>query len=312
MSDPYLYPGTRVLINKAGLRDEAAASQHEAERSFTRMRQILTERLAFPNSADGLRALHRHIFQDVFDWAGKDRTVDLARDNSFFARHTLVAQSLDTAFKEIARTNGFKDHERRSFLDRLGHHLNEINAVHPFREGNGRTLRIHAALVARDACHPLRIHLIDGARWNEASRLGFVSGDHSPLAKVLERASDARTANPNPVSPDGRGPGGSPSQASLLSARFLANSATQNRTDPELRDAQALLDRGIAIYQSAHPDGGRTALLNFARIARQDIAARIAAGKKVALKAKDPTAPGKPGPEPAKAKSPGTRNGPDR
>src|SRR3546814_2796564 len=74
--------------------------------------------------------------------------------------------------------SGFRGLPRDEFFDRLGDHINEINAIHPFREGNGRTMRHHAAQLAREAGHPIRIAAIDKDKWMEASRPGFLTGDH--------------------------------------------------------------------------------------------------------------------------------------
>src|SRR3546814_13316782 len=81
--------------------------------------------------------------------------------------------------------SGFRGLPRDEFFDRLGDHINEINAIHPFREGNGRTMRHHAAQLAREAGHPIRIAAIDTATWMEAARHGFLTGDHPGMAPVL-------------------------------------------------------------------------------------------------------------------------------
>src|SRR3546814_20247490 len=71
-----------------------------------------------------------------------------------------------------------------------------MNAVHPFREGNGRTMRHHAAQLARDAGHPIRIASIDKTAWMEASSHGFLTGAHRPMATVLAEAAIRRELAP--------------------------------------------------------------------------------------------------------------------
>ena len=63
--DPYLYPGTDTLRNRLGLKDAAALAQ--AERMLTHARGREIARMSFPLDADGYRALHKHLFQDVYD-----------------------------------------------------------------------------------------------------------------------------------------------------------------------------------------------------------------------------------------------------
>ncbi|MDR6790694.1 fido (protein-threonine AMPylation protein) [Sphingomonas sp. BE138] len=95
-----------------------------------------------------------------------------------------------------ARRTAFGGCPGTNFFDRLGNHINEINAVHPFREGNGRTMRHHAAQKAREAGHTIRIASIDKAAWMEASRHGFLTGDHRSMATVLAAAAVRRDLAP--------------------------------------------------------------------------------------------------------------------
>src|SRR3546814_3547526 len=99
-------------------------------------------------------------------------------------------------FADMGAQSGFRGLPRDEFCDRLGYHINEINAIHPFREGNGRTMRHHAAQLAREAGHPIRIAAIDKDKWMEASRHGFLTGDHRGMAAVLSAAAVKRDLAP--------------------------------------------------------------------------------------------------------------------
>ena len=187
-TDPYTYPSTDTLRNRLGLTDDKA----EAERRLTLARGAEAARLTFPATAEGYRDLHKHLFQDVYDWAGKDRTVDIGKGGSRFAHVPYIARELDKLFADVAAKNGLRGRSRDEFYDKLGNHINELNAIHPFREGNGRTMRIHAAQLARDAGYPLRIASIDKEAWMEASRHGFLTGDHRGMTAVLAGAAVRR------------------------------------------------------------------------------------------------------------------------
>lgn len=201
-ADPYTYPGTDTLRNRLGITDDKELSQRE--RLVTRARATEAARMDFPLTADGYRALHKHLFQDLYDWAGKDRTVNIGKGGSLFAAAPYVSNGLDAVFKDIAGKDNLKGLQRAEFFDRLGNHLNELNAVHPFREGNGRTMRVHAAQIARQAGHPIRIASIDERAWMDGSRHGFTTGDHRGLSAALAAASVQRD-----LGPEARmGPGG--------------------------------------------------------------------------------------------------------
>jgi cell filamentation protein len=70
MADPYVYPGTNVLINKEGIRDKAELDQFERVMTAVRLREGVPE---VALTTDGYRAIHRHIFQEVYRWAGEFR-----------------------------------------------------------------------------------------------------------------------------------------------------------------------------------------------------------------------------------------------
>jgi cell filamentation protein len=200
--DPYTYPGTDTLRNRLGITDDKELSQRE--RVITRARGNEAARMDFPLTPDGYRALHKHMFGDLYDWAGKDRSVNIGKGGSLFAAAPYVSNGLDAVFKDLNAKDGFRALHRAEFFDRLGNHMNELNAVHPFREGNGRTMRVHAAQIARQAGHPIKIASIDERAWMEGSRHGFTTGDHRGLSAALSAAAVTRD-----LGPEARmGPGG--------------------------------------------------------------------------------------------------------
>lgn len=201
-TDSYAYPGTDVLRNRLGITDGKELDRRE--RLITRARGNEAARMDFPLTPDGYRALHKHLFQDLYEWAGQDRTVNIGKQGSLFAHAPYIANGLNAVFKELGEKNTFRGLNREEFFDRLGHHMNELNAVHPFREGNGRTMRLHAAQIAREAGHPIRIASIDERAWMDGSRHGFTTGDHRALSAALSAAAVRRDLGPEART----GPGG--------------------------------------------------------------------------------------------------------
>ena len=192
--DPYSYPGTDVLRNKLGITNDVDLTK--AEQRYSTARGLEAARLSFAPTAEGYRDLHRHLFQDIYEWAGQDRTVGIGKGGSMFAAPSYVAREMDKLFTDMASKNGFRGVPRDEFFDRLGNHVAELNAIHPFREGNGRTMRQHAAQIARDAGHPIRVASIDKTAWMDASRHSFVTGDHRGMASVLAAAAVRRDLAP--------------------------------------------------------------------------------------------------------------------
>ena len=139
--DPYVYPGTSVLRNLRDIRDFELLSEFEAEATARRLRQLACKPLSGAFDSRHLRALHRHIFQDVFEWAGEFRTVNIFKSGDPFAFHQHIGSCLDTLCGELKREGHLSGCSLERFATRAAYYFGEINAVHPFREGNGRTQR---------------------------------------------------------------------------------------------------------------------------------------------------------------------------
>ncbi len=85
------------------------------------------------------RAIHHHLFQDVYDWAGEYRTIRIAKNKTMFCYPEHIDGQMNTLF-ECLKNSAFTGGELRDeFIASAAKFLSELNAIHPFREGNGRT-----------------------------------------------------------------------------------------------------------------------------------------------------------------------------
>ncbi len=178
----------RVLRNKLGITDAHELESHIARLSFIRVVEL--EDKPIPGSFDirHLRLIHRHIFQDIFPWAGDFREVTTSRTNSFgFPPPQFILPSLETLFAALKSENYLKALDPDTFARRAGHYLGEINAIHPFREGNGRTQREFLRCLALQAAHPLTWAALTPEENNEASRISFATGDSTLLAALIHK-----------------------------------------------------------------------------------------------------------------------------
>ncbi len=182
--DPYADPATGVLRNKVGL--AAAAELATAEREITHAALILLRESPVPPGYDlpHLREIHRRIFGDVYDWAGQVRTVTIAKGSLF-----CLPQYIEPAAAEISgqlrKENFLRSLAREEFLDRLTYYLGEVNAVHPFREGNGRAQRAFFEQLASDAGYALNWQHLDADR-NIAASVAVMHGDAAPMRMMLD------------------------------------------------------------------------------------------------------------------------------
>lgn len=182
--DPYADPVTGVLRNKLGLRTSAGLAA--AEREITQAALILLHELPVRATYDlpHLCTIHRRIFGDIYEWAGQIRTVAMAKGDLF-----CMPQYIESASAEIFRTlkgEGYlQDLDRVLFIGRLAFYLGEINAVHPFREGNGRTQRAFFEQLARDAGFTITWQRLD-ADQNITASAAIMRGDAEPMRRMLD------------------------------------------------------------------------------------------------------------------------------
>lgn len=136
----YCYKSSDVLINKLNIQDEETFLK--AERLYSGLRQ--SELLNKPINGDldfkHLKAIHFYLFQDLFYWAGKTRTVAIAKGNLFCLPPYIESYAKDI-FSNLKRDNYYQGLSKEEFVDHITNLLADINALHPFREGNGRTQR---------------------------------------------------------------------------------------------------------------------------------------------------------------------------
>jgi cell filamentation protein len=189
VADPYVYPGTAVLRNLAGLENAGALAEREAQASTLRLAQISARGLQGAYDLPHLQAFHRFIFQDIYPWAGELRSVPLAKPDSMFALPEHVETYAIALFGRLADERHLRGLDRDEFAARLTHYYSEINAVHPFREGNGRTQRAFLRQLASDAGHTLSWAHLDSNLLVTASQRSF-AGDNAPLRELIETVID--------------------------------------------------------------------------------------------------------------------------
>ena len=185
--DTYCYPGTDVLRNKAEITTAEDLDTYEGELSTLRSIEILENPIAGQFDLAHLQRIHLALFQDVYDWAGKIRTVDISRGNSRFANVRFIEAAANDIFNKLARENWLKGLDADALSTRLAHYLSEINALHPFREGNGRVQRIFISQLSQSAGYQLDYSDLEQEQIYRAMELAF-NGDESILANlILER-----------------------------------------------------------------------------------------------------------------------------
>lgn len=181
----YCYPNSDVLVNKLGITDGPALELAEIELTQARIEQYE------PNFDDislaALRHIHFYLFQDIYDWAGDLRTVDIAKGTTRFANVSRVEPEAEKLFRQLEQENYLVELPRDQFVARLAHYYCELNVVHPFRDGNGRAQRLLFELISINAGYALRWEPIGCAEWLDANIAAY-NCRLQPLTDLLDRA----------------------------------------------------------------------------------------------------------------------------
>lgn len=188
-ADPYTYPGTRVLRNIPGIRDEATLRDFEYEQTKLRIEDLRDNPIPGKFDLEHLKAIHAYVFQDVYEWAGQVRTVNISKNGDSFAQPAFIESAGRQLGASIAKENNLQGLEKPQFIERLAFYYGDWNALHPFREGNGRTTRELIGEIARVAGYDLDQTRIDNSKdqWNAAARRSF-HGDLRPVTEILAEA----------------------------------------------------------------------------------------------------------------------------
>jgi cell filamentation protein, protein adenylyltransferase len=153
--DPYCYPGTAILINIPDIRNQADLDRFEAAITAQRGEE------PFPAGRLSVRhyqAVHHHLFQDVYPWAGRFRTVRIAKGGSMFCYPEHISAQMQTTFSGLKAQHYLRDLSAPEFARASAKFLAALNAIHPFRDSNGRTQLAFVTMLAQRAGHPLGGH----------------------------------------------------------------------------------------------------------------------------------------------------------
>lgn len=181
--DPYCYPGSSVLRNRRDLRDQEALERWELEAVGLRMAE------APPRGrydAKHYRVVHRRLFGDVYAWAGRYRTVRMSKGSTDFGPPDHIGVEMDRKFAGLTRPPFQRGSAAEDFIPALAEFLGELNAIHPFREGNGRTQLRFARMLGQRAGHQLRLEAIEPEPFLTAMIASY-RGDLARLTDELER-----------------------------------------------------------------------------------------------------------------------------
>lgn len=156
------YPGTTVLINKLGIKNQNHLDEIETMIVSVKSAEI---ELSFSSDADFdfefYKDLHRLLFEDIYEWAGTVRTINISKKQTSFCSTEQIQATGENIFKYLQKANYFSDLPYDELIEELADLYNSINYLHPFREGNGRCQRLFFRLLSNKIGYSMDFDQID-------------------------------------------------------------------------------------------------------------------------------------------------------
>ncbi len=186
--DPYFYPDTNVLKNLAGIEDPNRLQQFEAVSTAQRISELSFNPVPGAFDVPHLQRIHQHIFQDVYSWAGEFRTVGIRKEGGFwFCLLEFIEPSLIDLFDKLSGENKLKATTQEQFGSRAGYYMSQLNAIHPFREGNGRAQREFIRELGLHAGLHVNWAQVTQQEMDSVSKASFQKGDYRIMGDLITR-----------------------------------------------------------------------------------------------------------------------------
>lgn len=175
---------TGILKNIQNITDPDVLLFIESSAVAKRIKELFDNPIKIKDS-NSLLTIHHYLFQDVYAWAGKVRTVNISKDGKPFfdgERFAIAFQYIDTLlleYKNIRKTN------RNQIAEKLAEILDNVNYLHPFREGNGRTQREFIRLLALEKGYQLNLNPADNKNVYDRYMQGTIESDEKTLTDLI-------------------------------------------------------------------------------------------------------------------------------
>ena len=181
----YIEPETGILKNRLGISDKDTLLFVESGAVTKRLNELDHNPLKI-TSVENLFEIHKHLFQDIYDWAGKERIVEISKDGKQF----FPIGSFDRGYKYInsliVEFNSLPQSSKKALASKLAEILDNVNYLHPFREGNGRAQREFIKLLALNKGLKLNLNPPDDQTVYERYMKGTIESNVEVLTTLIE------------------------------------------------------------------------------------------------------------------------------
>lgn len=182
--DPYCYPQTEVLKNKFNIRDQLTLDKAEAEFSSNAIAKVILQKP--PYTFETWKGIHKTLFSDLYEWSGNERTVGITKGNTVFCLPQRIIPEASRLFNDLGKEKWLTGLDIEKFTLRIAHHFVEMNMLHPFREGNGRSQRLLFEFICLNCKYSVDWSKVSTEEWVNAN-IGGVIGNNNLMQSAFSR-----------------------------------------------------------------------------------------------------------------------------
>ncbi len=184
----YCYPNTEILINKLNIKDAKKLSIYEAKITAAKSLSLRQKGITGNFDKQHFLKIHHYLFEDIYPFAGKLREENIAKGTFRFAMWEYIEPELEKLLKKLKEENYLANLSKEELAKKLAYYLAELNVLHPFREGNGRTEREFIRQLALKNGYILNLKRVEPYKILEASIESII--DNTKLEKVIYECLD--------------------------------------------------------------------------------------------------------------------------
>jgi len=183
----YCYPDTNVLINKFHIKNDVELDKVDRQISALKAVELGINHINGKFDFVHICEIHRYLFGDIYEWAGQARKGGfMSKGGSIFTNSDFIESNFNDYYEKLIKENYLKNLDKSIFCERLSYFMGEVNSIHPFRDGNGRTARLYFSQLAANAGYKLLFNKIDKDELLLADVLAY-QGNYRLLTEILNQ-----------------------------------------------------------------------------------------------------------------------------
>jgi cell filamentation protein len=183
--DPYTLPNSSVLRNKLFIESEQELAAVEIQ-----ITELAALNIPYKNPPYDLKywqSIHQQLFSRIYEWAGQLRSIVISKGGTNFGLPQGIEPQCDLVFGQLVKDKYLVDMPEHLFIQKLAEYYCELNACHPFRDGNGRAQRIMFEHIAWNCDHQLNFTGVSVEQWINANKHGMAC-NYQPMVEIMAKS----------------------------------------------------------------------------------------------------------------------------